>query len=210
MLPPLPSLMLFLLAAFLLTLTPGPDMLFVFARSVGQGRAVGVSSALGVAVGSLLQAGLVALGLSSVLVAVPLAYEVIKDAGAIYLVYLGIRTFLSHEQALSGSSSQERRRWRVFAQGMVTNVLNPKVALFYLAFLPQFVDPTYGHVPLRLFLLGVLFNVLEIAVNVTVAVLASLLALWLKQQQKVSTILRWITGSVFLGLGVRLAFLKQR
>lgn len=126
MLPPLPSLMLFLLAAFLLTLTPGPDMLFVFARSVGQGRAVGVNSALGVAVGSLLQAGLVALGLSSVLVAVPLAYEVIKDAGAIYLAYLGIRTFLGHEQALSSSSSQERRRWRPPPPFVKANKKKPK------------------------------------------------------------------------------------
>ncbi len=210
MFPPLPSLLLFLLAAFVLTLTPGPDMLFVLARSAGQGRSAGVISALGVAAGSLLQAGLVALGLARVLVAVPVAFDVMKDAGAVYLVYLGIRTLLSHEHALSRSSVQERRRWRVFAQGMVTNVLNPKVALFYLAFLPQFVDPAQGHVPLQLFLLGVLFNVLEIAVNVTIAALASLLSRRLKRRQRVSTGLRWITGGVFLGLGVRLAVLKQR
>lgn len=209
MFPPVPSLLLFLFAAFLLTLTPGPDMLFILARSAGQGRSVGVISALGVAVGSLIQAGMVALGLSSVLVAVPFAYEVMKDAGAVYLVYLGIRILLSHEQALASSAFQERRRWRVFAQGIVTNVLNPKVALFYLAFLPQFVDPSQGHVPLQLFLLGVLFNVLEIAVNVTVASLASMLGRRLKRQQRVSTLLRWVTGGVFLGLGVRLAFLKR-
>lgn len=210
MLPPFPTLLLFLLAAFLLTLTPGPDMLFVLARSAGQGRTIGVVSALGVAVGSLIQAGLVALGLSSVLVAVPVAYEVIKDAGAVYLVYLGIRTLLSHEPTNISSSHGERRTWQVFVQGIITNVLNPKVALFYLAFLPQFVNPTQGHLPLQLLVLGVLFNLLEIAVNVVIAFLASVIGMWLKRQQKASKLLRWITGGVFVGLGIRLALLKRQ
>lgn len=210
MLPPLPTLLLFLLAAFLLTLTPGPDMLLVLARSTSQGRTMGVISALGVAVGSLIQAGLVALGLSSVLLAVPVAYEIIKDAGAAYLIYLGMRMIFSREQTKNVSLRESKKAWQVFMQGIITNVLNPKVALFYLAFLPQFVNQTQGHVPVQLFLLGVLFNLLEIAVNVVIALVASLLGIWVKQQQKISPLLHWITGGVFVGLGVRLALLKRQ
>jgi threonine/homoserine/homoserine lactone efflux protein len=207
---PLTALPLFLLASWALNLTPGPDMLYVIARSAGQGRRAGLASALGIAVGCLIQTGVVALGLASILAAVPLAYDIVKFVGAGYLVYLGIRALTSRQRSLVAPSVERMPLWHIFLQGVVTNVLNPKVALFFLAFLPQFTSPAYGSVPLQIVLLGMIFNISGTFVNAIAALLAGSLGVWLKRHTHASRVLNWLTGGVFIALGVRLALLQRQ
>ena len=204
---PIPTT-LFLLVAMtvLVCIVPGPDMLYIISRSTGQGRSAGVISCLGIATGGLLQTTAVALGISGVFLVVPMAYDIIKYVGAAYLVYLGIRFILSREEMQTSSHERKAAFRKAFFQGSLTTLLNPKVALFYVAFLPQFVDPMQGHVPLQLLILGLLFNITSLAVDTSVALLASLLATWLKRRSRAAKLIHWLTGSVLVGLGVRLAF----
>src|SRR5439155_10504298 len=124
------------------------DMLYIISRSTKQGRSAGVVSCLGIASGGLLQTTTVALGISGIFLVVPTAYDILKYVGAAYLVYLGVRFILSHEEIETSSPDGKADLRKAFLQGSLTTLLNPKVALFYVAFLPQFVDPTRGHVPL--------------------------------------------------------------
>lgn len=195
----------FMLATLALNLTPGPDMLYVLGRSVGQGRRAGVVSALGIGAGILVHMAAVALGLSALLREVPAAYEAIRYAGAAYLLYLGVRTWMER-----GTVGHERGEapvplWAVFRQGVVTNVLNPKVALFFLAFLPQFVDPARGEVGRQIVVLGLAFDLSGTAVNIAVALAAGWIGDRLRRSAKWARAQRAITGGVFVALAVRLA-----
>jgi threonine/homoserine/homoserine lactone efflux protein len=204
------SILVFLIATVMLNLTPGPDMLYVIARSVGQGRPAGIASALGIAGGCLVHTLAVAFGLASLMVAVPVAYEVVKYAGAAYLVYLGIRTLATRHRLAADTPISQDSLGAIFLQGVVTNVLNPKVALFFMAFLPQFVDRTLGSVAVQLILLGVVFNISGTIVNVAVALAVSYSGNRVRSRIGSSSIFRWVTGGVFIGLGVRLALPGRR
>ena len=208
--PTFTSIFLLFTATVLLCIIPGPDMLYIIARSTAQGRAAGVVSCIGIATGGLLQTSAVALGLSGLFLVVPIAYDVIKYAGAVYLLYLGIRTIVSREEFLTDASSEKTSLAKMFFQGTLTTLLNPKVAFFYLAFLPQFVDKTQGHIPFQLLLLGLVFNVTGLGVDTAIALLASLLGAWLKSHRGAAKIINWLTGGVFIGLGVRLAFSQRQ
>ena len=204
------NLLLFLGATLALNLTPGPDMLYVIARSASEGRRAGVASALGIAGGTVFHTLAVVLGLSSLLLAVPFAYDAVRLGGAAYLVYLGLRALLRPSPSGAGPRVERASLWAIFRQGVVTNVLNPKVALFFLAFLPQFVDPARGSVPAQLLLLGVLFNVSGTLVNLAVALAASGAGQWGRSRLGSSALLQRLTGVVFVGLGVRLALQQRR
>jgi threonine/homoserine/homoserine lactone efflux protein len=194
------------LASLALNLTPGPDMLYVLGRSVGQGRRAGVVSALGIGAGTLVHMTAVALGLSALLREVPAAYEAIRYAGAAYLLYLGLRAWLERgSMAVRGGGEEHVPLWRVFRQGVVTNVLNPKVALFFLAFLPQFVSPERGPVGLQIVLLGLAFDISGTAVNVGVGLAGGWLGDLLRRNPRLARAQRWFTGGVFVALAVRLA-----
>jgi RhtB (resistance to homoserine/threonine) family protein len=203
------SLFLFLTAALALNLAPGPDMLYVSTRSLTQGRRAGVISAFGIAAGSVVHTILIASGLAALLHAVPIAYDIVRYVGAAYLIWLGIQALRSNAAAASSLSLQPANEWAIFRQGMITNLLNPKVALFFLAFLPQFTDPQRGPLALQIVLLGCLFNFSGTIVNVAVACLASSARRWL-QGERVDRAFRWVTGSVFIALGVRLALDERR
>ncbi len=138
--PDLHSVVLFLLAGLALNITPGPDMLYVATRGASEGRSAGIASALGIGAGTLVHIALVAGGLAALLTAVPVAYTAIRITGALYLIYLGVRALLSKE-ASSPGALEPASIWVIFRQGVIINVLNPKVAFFFLAFLPQFVVP---------------------------------------------------------------------
>jgi threonine/homoserine/homoserine lactone efflux protein len=207
--PSLPTLAAFMVAALALNFTPGPDMLYVIARSVGQGRAAGIASALGIGAGTLVHTFFAALGLSALLMSLPVAFEVVKYAGAAYLVYLGIRTLRSKETHTAESTVQRESLGRIFRQGMITNVLNPKVAFFFLAFLPQFVDASRGPVAWQFILLGLLFNTSGTLVNCGVALLSSRAGGWLNTRPRVARLQTWFTGTVFLALGLRLALTER-
>src|SRR5687768_8130280 len=193
-LPDTNTLLLFMTAALALNVTPGPDMLYVVARSVGEGRAAGIISSLGIAAGSLVHTMAVALGLAGLLRAVPLAFEIVKWVGAAYLVWLGVRALRSQGGVGGHSTVTPVSRGAVFRQGMLTNLLNPKVALFFLAFLPQFVDPERGPVALQVISLGLLFNLSGTLVNIGVAVLASGAGTWSRRRFGESVLLRRLTG----------------
>jgi len=165
----------FLVATIALNLSPGPDMLYVISRSLGQGRRVGIVSALGIGAGTLVHTFVTAIGLSAVLLSVPIAFEFIKYAGAAYLAFLGVRMLLSSRSGASNLSSEAiapSGLGTVFRQGVFTNVLNPKVALFFLAFLPQFVDPSKGTVALQIIILGLVFDASGTSWNILIATLA--------------------------------------
>ena len=203
-LPDAQSLILFMSAGLALNLTPGPDMLYVAARSAGEGRAAGVASALGIGAGTFVHIALVAFGLAALLAAVPVAYTVVRFAGAAYLVYLGVRALMSRaritDRALTPAS-----RWAIFRQGVITNVLNPKVALFFLAFLPQFIDPARGKPAVQAVALGLLFDISGTLVNLAVAWGASGAAGRLRRSTRAATVMQRVTGAVFIALGLRLA-----
>lgn len=203
------NIFLLFVAAFLLSVIPGPDMLYIIARGTGQGRSAGLISSLGIATGGLIQTSAVALGLSGLFLLVPFAYEIIKYVGAIYLIYLGIRTILSHQEMLVSSSGEKAGLAKIFLQGSLTTLLNPKVAFFYFAFLPQFVDQTRGFVPFQLLILGLVYNLTGLAVDASVASLSSFLGQWIKKRLGAAKVLRWLTGGTFIGLGVRLAFSQK-
>lgn len=208
--PDVNSLLLFMAATLTLNLTPGPDMLYVIARSVGQGRSAGIASAFGIAAGCCLHILAVTFGLASLMQAVPSVYEVVKYTGAAYLMYLGVRALFSHQAAHAETPMREAPLSTAFLQGMMTNVLNPKVALFFLAFLPQFVEREAGGVALQLISLGILFNISGTIVNIIVALAASYTGSRFKARVNDSAVFRWLTGGVLIGLGVRLALLERK
>jgi threonine/homoserine/homoserine lactone efflux protein len=203
--PELHSFLLFVAAGLALNFTPGPDMLYVAARGASEGRPAGVASALGIGAGTLFHIALVALGLAALLQAVPIAYTVLRIMGAAYLVYLGLRALRSRG-TLSVRRIEPAPLRAVFWQGVVTNVLNPKVALFFLAFLPQFVDPARGNPVVQIIVLGLVFDFNGTLVNLGVALGASRAASRLRGANRATTILQKVTGVLFIGLGVRLAF----
>lgn len=208
--PEVNSLLLFILATLTLNVTPGPDMLYIIARSARQGRPAGIVSALGIATGCLIHTMLVACGLAGLLLTVPVAYDAIKYAGAAYLIYLGVRALTAHRSVEADSPVVNSGLGPVFLQGMLTNLLNPKVALFFLAFLPQFVNQAQGSISYQIVTLGLLFNVLGTAVNVIVACAASFIRTRFKSRLSDSALFRWMTGGVFIALGIRLALLERR
>lgn len=197
---------LFIVSGLLLNITPGHDTLYIVGRSVSQGRRAGLLSVLGISSGSALHTIAAALGLSALLATSAQAFITIKLVGAAYLIYLGIQMLLDRSTS-SGSLPMFTREsdWSVYRAGLLTNVLNPKVALFFLAFLPQFVDPARGSVALQIVVLGCLFNTSGTIVNIAVAHLAASAGRWLGARGHVERIFRWLTASVFIGLGLRLA-----
>ena len=207
--PELHSFLLFLAAGLALNFTPGPDMLYVTARGASEGRAAGVASALGIGAGTLFHITVVALGLAALLRAVPVAYLALRIAGAIYLIYLGVRAFRSGS-TLNLQRVEPAALSVVFRQGVITNVLNPKVALFFLAFLPQFVDPARGNPVVQIIVLGLVFDFTGTLVNLGVAFGASGAASRLREADRARAVLQKVTGVLFVGLGLRLAFAGRK
>jgi threonine/homoserine/homoserine lactone efflux protein len=203
--PGIEMVLVFMAAALALNLTPGPDMLYVTARSVSDGRAAGILSAFGIATGTLVHIAALALGLAALLAAVPLAYDAVRIAGAVYLVVIGIQLIARPRTAALVANLPRSRLRVIFMQAVLTNVLNPKVALFFLAFLPQFVDRAAGPPVPQILLLGLVFNIQGTLVNVAVASLASRGTHWLRASERRVALLQRMTGALFVALGARLA-----
>jgi threonine/homoserine/homoserine lactone efflux protein len=197
-------------AGLALNLTPGPDMLYVATRSTGEGRAAGLVSAFGIATGCLVHITALALGLSAVLATVPALYDAVRYLGAAYLCYLGARALITPSQLHLEGRLEPRRLTAIFRQGVLTNVLNPKVALFFLALLPQFVDPARGSPARQIILLGLLFNTTGTIVNALVAVGASRATTWIRSKPRSLALAQRATGAIFIGLGLRLAVSGRR
>lgn len=199
----------FIVAALALNLAPGPDMLYVIGRSLGQGRRAGVVSALGIFCGCLVHIIAAAVGVAALLRSSPLAFNVVRYAGAVYLVYLGARMLLARPSALNqGGLLHPEPLDKIFYQGVITNVLNPKVAMFFLAFLPQFVNPK-GVVVFEIAALGLIFNTGGTLVNLGVALAAGRMGDRLRRSSRAANLQRWFAGTVFVGLGARLALARN-
>ncbi|MFC2079453.1 LysE family translocator [Candidatus Bipolaricaulota bacterium] len=200
---------LFLAASVLLIVTPGPDMMYVIARGMGQGRKAGLLSALGVCTGLLLHVLAAALGLSALLRTSLIAYSIIKYVGAAYLVYLGVRALLNQRQRGEVQRRTESSGRRIYLQGVLSNVLNPKIALFFLAFLPQF-SPTRGTSTfIPMLFLGLTFTALGIVWLASIACLSGSLGRWLSTNRRASRVMRSISGIALIGLGVRIALARR-
>jgi threonine/homoserine/homoserine lactone efflux protein len=198
----LSRLPLFFLASIVLLLTPGPAVLYIIARSVDQGRVAGLVSVLSVEVGNFIHAIAAAVGLSALLFSSATAFNVVKYLGAAYLVYLGVRKLLTKTSDAEQVSVEPQSLRRVFSQGVTVAVLNPKTALFFLAFLPQFVDRSRGQVGLQLLMLGSLFVLMALFSDGIYALLASSAGTWLKSHRQVWMAERYVAGFLYIGLGV--------
>jgi threonine/homoserine/homoserine lactone efflux protein len=203
------ALGLFILAGLLLNLTPGPDVLYIVARSTSQGRGAGIVSALGIGTGCLVHILAAACGLSALMAMLPLVYRAVRYAGAVYLIYLGVRALLSKTKP-DGHGLEAASLNRIFLQGVLTNVLNPKVALFFLAFLPQFTDSARGGLVCQFLVLGFIFDFNGTLVNIAYALVASKLGDWLRTRFSVRGLLNRLTGGLFIAIGLRLALADKR
>ncbi len=210
MLPDSQLLLLFMSAALALNLTPGPDMLYVAGRSAADGRPAGIAAALGIGAGTLVHIAAVALGLAALLAAVPLAYTLVRITGAAYLVWLGVKALRHRPGGAGAAVLAPASRWVAFRQGALTNILNPKVALFFLAFLPQFVEAGRGRPAAQVIALGLLFDASGTLVILVGALGASGAARRLRGGGRTATLLQRTTGVLFIALGVRLALAGRR
>jgi threonine/homoserine/homoserine lactone efflux protein len=205
------DLPLFIAAGLLLNITPGPDLLFIIGRGAAQGVRAGVAAAFGIAAGCLVHTVAVALGVAALLATSNAAFEVVKLAGAAYLLYLGLRLLLAKPAPVTATRSDAPvAPWAIFRQGFVTNVLNPKVSLFFLALLPQFVAAETPNKALALALLGLIFAVNSLLVIVPVAWLAGTLGDRLRRADGASRWLDRALGLLFIGLAVRLALQRPQ
>lgn len=203
------TLVLFAAAALALIVVPGPAVLYIVAQSIDRGRLAGFVSALGIAVGGLVHVTAAAIGLSSLLVSSATAFAAVKYAGAGYLIGLGLYTLFVRKEEPSAELPRERRLRRRFGQGVIVNVLNPKTALFFFAFLPQFVDPDKGSAALQIGILGLLFVALAVISDSVWALIAGSASERLRDSRRFLAVQRYVSGSVFVGLGALTATAKR-
>jgi len=201
----------FVLAALLLNLTPGNDMLYVAARSAGQGVRTGIISALGIMVGCTVHILLAMVGLSAVIAKSMLAFEIIKYMGAGYLIFLGVKALASKKTKLEIDDSNKQLSLNtIFWQGVLTNVLNPKVAFFFLAFLPQFINLNSANTAWQILFLGSWFNVQGTLINIAIALLFGKIGNWLSNSPRFILLQQRITGIVLIGLGIKVALTSKQ
>ncbi len=201
----------FMAASLLLSITPGSDSMYIITRSVSQGNKAGIYSVLGIVSGILVHTLLAALGLSILLASSPLAFTIVKYIGASYLCYLGFKMLTSKQDALITESLTENTKLaktldyqKIYKQGVLTNTLNPKVALFFVAFFPQFVDPSYAHSTLSFLILGLTFAITSLIWCLCLALLASRFSEKLRENPAIESMLNKISGVVFIGMGIKL------
>ncbi|MCJ1782055.1 LysE family translocator [Mammaliicoccus sciuri] len=198
------SFQLFLITVLIICITPGIDMMFILNRSISQGRDAGIYSALGVSVGAVVHTVLSGLGLSVILQTSVVLFTIIKIVGAVYLIYLGIQMFISKQSSISIKKTVYQSRRKLFVQGVITNVTNPKVALFFISFIPQFisVDNQYGPIPFLI--LGSIFVVMGAITSFIIAIFSSSLTTKLRDNIVAEKIINKISGAVFVILGISL------
>lgn len=204
------SLILFLMASLVVIVAPGPDNILVLTRGVTLGRRAALVSAAGASVGLVTHSLFAAAGLSVLLARSAVAFSAIKYAGAAYLVYLGVRALLDRERFAPKRGASPLGLRSVFVQAVASNVLNPKIAVFFLAYLPQFAGPASGGTAPRLLALGLTFALLTWMIFSVIALFSGTFGTWLRTRPRIGAYLGWLTGSVLIGLGLRLALPERR
>ena len=202
----------FLLTGILLNITPGNDTIFILSKSIGQGKKAGIVSALGIGTGSFIHTILAALGLSLIIAKSILLFNIIKYAGAAYIIYIGLKIFLDKNQLITHiSDKNEAVNYRkIYRDAIITNVLNPKVALFFIAFLPQFIDPTFKNTVWPFLVLGITFITTGTIWCLILAIFAAAIFSKLKQRKTVSDYIHKICGIALIALGIKVAFFNRK
>ena len=200
------QLALFTAASLLLIFTPGPDIIYVMTRGIAQGRRSALAAAAGFAVGNFAHTFFAIAGLSALLMSSAIAFQAVKYAGAAYLAYLGVRMIMSASALAPGTEAAPLRHWTIFRQSILANVLNPKVAVFFLAFFPQFVDPAHGSVAVQMLVLGTLFVLLTLLCFGIVGICSGMIGRWLQRKPAIGGRLGQAAGSILILLGLRLAW----
>jgi threonine/homoserine/homoserine lactone efflux protein len=201
---------LFIIASVVLLVTPGPAVLYIVARSVEQGRAAGLVSVLGIHLGTVVHIIAAAIGLSALIVSSALAFSIVKYVGVAYLIWIGIRTLLAKDPDPDAPAVPAEPLRRVFRDGFVVNLFNPKTAIFFLAFLPQFVDPARGALHWQILVLGLTFMVLGMMSDGVFALLAGAAGDFLRRNRRFLKLQRWFAGTSFIGLGVTAAMAARK
>jgi len=197
---------LFVGAALVLLLVPGPAVLYIVARSMAQGRMAGFVSDLGIHAATLIHVMAAALGMSALLASSALAFSIVKYAGAAYLIWLGFRKIFGRVEDPEAAGLSRHSYARLFRDGFIVNLLNPKTALFFFAFLPQFAEPERGHLAVQITFLGLLFAALGFITDGCYALLAGTAGNWLKRSRRFLEIERYVSGTLFIGLGLTAVF----
>ena len=200
------NLSLFVVAAVALLVVPGPAVLYIVARSVEQGRLAGFVSDLGIHSATLVHVLAAALGLSALLASSALAFAVVKYAGAAYLIWIGLKKIFGRAENGEIATLKPASYRRLYRDGFIVNLLNPKTALFFLAFLPQFVEPERGHLVTQIVFLGLIFCVLGFITDGCYALIAGTAGKWLRQSRRYLEVERYVSGTLFIGLGLTAAF----
>ncbi|WP_072905352.1 LysE family translocator [Malonomonas rubra] len=195
----------FFTASLLLGLAPGPDNIFVLTQSALRGRGAGIAVMFGLCTGLVGHTLAVAFGVAVIFQTSATAFSLLKYIGAVYLVYLAWMSFRASANDLATNGNGDLSRWKLYRRGIIMNITNPKVSIFFLAFLPQFADPARGPIWIQLVLLGSLFIVATFLVFGTIALLAGTLGQWLNRSPRTQTVMNKLAGTVFLGLALKLA-----
>jgi threonine/homoserine/homoserine lactone efflux protein len=199
----------FLIAGILLNLLPGNDTIYILSRTIGQGKKAGLFSVFGIATGSLIHTTLAAFGLSLIIVKSILLFNILRFAGAAYLIYLGIRMLLLKNQKFNTVSVKNKPGYVIYYQAVITNVLNPKVALFFISFLPQFIDPGYSKPYISFLLLGLTFTATGTLWCIILTLFATAISVSLKKNTSLAGIIDKVCGLTLVGLGIKIAFTKK-
>ncbi len=202
------TLLTYLAACTVIILIPGPAQALVITNSISSGKKAGVITAVGLNLATIFHAVTAALGLSAVLAASAEAFSIVKFAGAAYLIYIGIKTFLAKDETIT-TPNKNSQVSKTITKAFITGVLNPKVAIFFLAFLPQFVEPGNGSVFIQFLLLGIILGIMDIIYESLLVIVVTTASKWFIQNQRFTSLRRRITGSVLVGLGLQLAFTQR-
>ena len=203
------SMILFITSSWLLILSPGPDSIYVLTRGISLGRRAGIISAIGVTLGIFVHIAFAALGISVILMTSSTLFLIVKAIGTVYLIYLGIRTIFDKKIVVLKKTVVNEKQSSIFLQGMLSNTLNPKVALFFLSYLPQFVNKNSYSGPMQMLLLGILFAVFTVIYLVLLGYFAGKIENWMSERDAIMKRIRIISGSILIALGIRLAFVQR-
>lgn len=208
---PIHEIILFALAALIMVLSPGPNMIYLISRSLSQGKKAGIISLFGIMCGFLFHILMVSFGLTAIFFAVPYAFMIVKFLGVGYLLYLAYKTITSKNKIFdSGNQLKSDNAIKLFNAGLLTNVLNPKMAIFYLSFFPQFIKPEYGSILSQSFQLGIIQIIISFAINFLIVISAAKMASWFAKKPLWLKIQKWFMASVLSGLAIKMAFAKAK
>lgn len=206
---PIDTLLVFFMASILLALTPGPDNLFVMAQAAQRGKLAGIAVTIGLCTGLLVHTSAVALGVAAIFQASSVAFSLLKFIGAAYLLYLAYRAFSAGAEGNDEQQIQKLNFGRLYGRGIIMNITNPKVSLFFLAFLPQFTDPAFGSLIPQILLLGLLFILSTLFIFGGISLLAGGIGGYFRRSSKAQLVLNRIAGSVFIALAIKLALVRR-